>query len=76
MPIYEYQCSQCGQREERLESMSAPSGHDCPGCGAALGMARALSVPSLAFPSTSAPAPVCAPSAPACAGGGGCPYGH
>jgi len=74
MPLYEYQCSQCGQREERLESLSAPSGHDCPGCGAALGMARALSVPSLAFGSQ--PEPSCSQAAPACAGGGGCPYGH
>jgi putative FmdB family regulatory protein len=74
MPIYEYVCSQCGRQEERLESLSAPSGHDCPGCGAALGMARALSVPALAFPA--GPSQGCAPSAPACAGGGGCPYGH
>ena len=72
MPLDEYKCTQCGRQEERLESLSAPSGHDCPECGAALGMARSLSAPSLALSSSPAPSPAAHP----CASGGGCPYGH
>lgn len=33
MPIYEYQCGDCGVRFERLQSMSAPSVGECPECG-------------------------------------------
>ncbi len=33
MPIYEYQCEDCGVRFERLQSMSAPSVAACPECG-------------------------------------------
>ena len=33
MPIYEYQCEDCGVRFERLQSMSAPSVGVCPECG-------------------------------------------
>ncbi len=33
MPIYEYQCEDCGVRFERLQSMSAPSTGVCPECG-------------------------------------------
>ncbi len=44
MPLYEYRCEACGQPEEKLESLSAPTSHACPGCGAADGMKRQLSV--------------------------------
>ena len=33
MPIYEYQCEDCGVRFERMQSMSAPSVGTCPECG-------------------------------------------
>jgi len=32
-PLYEYQCTQCSEREERLEPVSAPGSHTCPQCG-------------------------------------------
>jgi putative FmdB family regulatory protein len=73
MPLYEYRCSACGSREERLETLAAPSSHDCPGCGRSLGMERILSAPALAL-QASAPAP--AAGGPPCGMGGGCacPY--
>ena len=33
MPIYEYQCSACGHRCERLQSISAPPFTKCSACG-------------------------------------------
>lgn len=33
MPIYEYECEQCGVRFERLQRMSDPPLSDCPECG-------------------------------------------
>lgn len=32
MPIYEYECEQCGVRFERLQRMSDASLSDCPEC--------------------------------------------
>ncbi len=32
MPIYEYECEQCGVRFERLQRMSDPSLTECPEC--------------------------------------------
>jgi putative FmdB family regulatory protein len=32
MPIYEYQCEQCGLRFDRLESMAATPATSCPEC--------------------------------------------
>jgi putative FmdB family regulatory protein len=32
MPIYEYECEQCGVRFERLQRMTEPSLTDCPEC--------------------------------------------
>ncbi len=43
MPLYEYRCSACGAQEEKLQSFSAPTEHDCPKCGASVGMARQIS---------------------------------
>ncbi|GLQ96655.1 FmdB family zinc ribbon protein [Dyella mobilis] len=34
MPIYEFQCSACGHRFDRLQKMSDPDPTDCPDCGA------------------------------------------
>jgi putative FmdB family regulatory protein len=44
MPLYEYRCEACGQREEKLESLSAPQVHDCPGCSVPSGMKRQISI--------------------------------
>lgn len=33
MPIYEYQCEECGVRFERMQSMSSPVVPVCPECG-------------------------------------------
>jgi putative FmdB family regulatory protein len=46
MPLYEYRCESCGEREEKLESFSAPTEHDCAGCGTPHGMIRQLSLTS------------------------------
>ena len=35
MPIYEYQCAECGQLFEELVSASAEAAPPCPECGAA-----------------------------------------
>ena len=32
MPIYEYQCKQCGHQDSFLESMRAPKTRKCPQC--------------------------------------------
>lgn len=33
MPIYEYQCSECGHQQEALQKMSDAPLTDCPACG-------------------------------------------
>lgn len=43
MPLYEYRCAVCGAKEEKLQSFSAPTEHDCLHCGQAAGMSRQLS---------------------------------
>lgn len=68
MPLYEYRCQACGRAEERLETLAAPSRHDCAECGSFLGMVRQLSVPALA---TQDPGRGMA-ERPSCASGGGC----
>ncbi|AHE97395.1 FmdB family zinc ribbon protein [Thioalkalivibrio paradoxus] len=34
MPIYEYECSACGDRTEVIQKVSDPALTDCPACGA------------------------------------------
>lgn len=63
MPLYEYACSTCGAREERLEPLSAASSHDCPSCGTGAGMQRQLSAAAVAV----------AGAGPSCATGT-CPF--
>jgi len=46
MPLYEYRCESCGEKEEKLEGISAPTEHDCAQCGVPLGMRRQLSLTS------------------------------
>lgn len=43
MPLYEYRCSVCGAKEEKIQSFSAPTEHDCAQCGQTVGMTRQLS---------------------------------
>ena len=43
MPLYEYRCEACGAKEERLQSFSAPTTHNCPKCGLAEAMHREIS---------------------------------
>ncbi len=33
MPIYEYQCANCGKSIELLQKVSEPPARDCPECG-------------------------------------------
>src|SRR5215467_7183905 len=33
MPIYEFECTECGERFERLQKLSDPDPTDCPTCG-------------------------------------------
>ncbi len=33
MPIYEYECTQCGHRMEAIQQLSDPVLTDCPACG-------------------------------------------
>jgi len=35
MPIYEFECSSCGVRFDRLQKLSDPDPAACPDCGAA-----------------------------------------
>jgi putative FmdB family regulatory protein len=47
MPIYEYQCLQCGKRTEQLQRMSDPPLAACPECGGA--MKKLISSPAVQF---------------------------
>jgi putative FmdB family regulatory protein len=86
MPLYEYRCDACGQPEEKLESLSAPTSHGCLSCGAQDGMKRQLSVAAFALsgdgwyrgaasaPAEAAPKTETPKSGHGCAAGGcGCP---
>ncbi|MDM5147518.1 zinc ribbon domain-containing protein [Candidatus Persebacteraceae bacterium Df01] len=33
MPIYEYQCKQCGHQDSDMDSINAPRVKKCPSCG-------------------------------------------
>ncbi|GAB3782135.1 FmdB family zinc ribbon protein [Dyella agri] len=45
MPIYEFECSQCGHRFDRLQKLSDADPTDCPECGAPR-VQRRVSAPS------------------------------
>lgn len=47
MPLYEYECKQCHQRVEKIQSFSAPPEKICPQCGGEL--ERVISAPALQF---------------------------
>ena len=45
MPIYEFECSHCGHRFDRLQKLSDADPVDCPACGAPQ-VRRRVSAPS------------------------------
>ena len=48
MPIYEYQCEQCGTCFEEIQKMSDPNIKQCPSCGKGP-VRRLLSSPAIQF---------------------------
>ncbi len=50
MPLYPYQCTQCGYRFEKIQSFSDKPLKQCPKCGGAL--ERQLTAPGLKFVGT------------------------
>ena len=47
MPLYEYQCDQCGHRFERIQKFSDPLVSECPKCGGAV--QKLVSSPAFQF---------------------------
>ncbi len=47
MPLYEYRCTQCGHRFEKIQSFTAEPETACPKCGGSL--QRPLTAPALQF---------------------------
>ena len=47
MPLYEYECKQCHQHLEKIQSFSAPPEKVCPKCGGEL--ERVISAPAFQF---------------------------
>jgi len=45
MPIYDYQCTSCGHKDEVMRKISAASTEACPQCGAET-FSKLLSAPS------------------------------
>lgn len=50
MPLYEYECSKCHHRFEKIESFSAPPRQPCPKCGQTA--ERQLAAPAIQFKGT------------------------
>lgn len=47
MPLYEYQCGQCGERVEIIQKISDPPYTHCPKCGSE--MKKLVSAPAIQF---------------------------
>ncbi|HEY6413275.1 MAG TPA: zinc ribbon domain-containing protein [Edaphobacter sp.] len=47
MPLYEYECTQCHERTEKIQKFSDPEITTCPHCSGHL--ERVLSAPAVAF---------------------------
>jgi putative FmdB family regulatory protein len=47
MPLYEYQCKECGRRTEKIQKFSDPELTTCPFCSGAL--ERTLTAPAVHF---------------------------
>jgi putative FmdB family regulatory protein len=50
VPLYEYECTKCKQRFERLAKFSDPPATECPACGGAV--SQLVSAPSIRFKGT------------------------
>ena len=50
MPLYEYQCTSCGERIEVLQRLGAAPPSQCPRCGGTL--EKLISAPALQFKGT------------------------
>lgn len=46
MPIYEFECRDCGAGFERLQKLSDPDPEQCPACSASDSIRRRISAPS------------------------------
>lgn len=49
MPIYEYECAECGMHREFIQKVSDAAPVDCPGCGARNSLRRLISSPAIQF---------------------------
>ena len=47
MPLYEYQCTKCKRRTEKIESVAGPHLKKCPHCGGKV--ERLLAAPAIQF---------------------------
>jgi putative FmdB family regulatory protein len=47
MPLYEYECKECGRRTEKIQKFSDPELTVCPHCGGPL--ERTLTAPAVQF---------------------------
>ncbi len=47
MPLYEYECTACHKRTEKIQKFSDPEITQCPKCGGPL--ERVISAPAIAF---------------------------
>ena len=47
MPLYEYECTNCHKRTEKIQKFSDPEITECPHCGG--GLERVLSAPAVSF---------------------------
>ena len=47
MPLYEYQCTKCKRRTEKIESVTGPHLNKCPHCGGKV--ERLLAAPAIQF---------------------------
>jgi putative FmdB family regulatory protein len=50
MPLYEYQCTQCGRVTEHLQNMNGPPLAACPNCGGEV--KKLISAPAFQFKGT------------------------
>lgn len=49
MPIYEYECSACGQRSEFIQKFSDAAKTDCEKCGEKNSLSKLISSPAIQF---------------------------
>lgn len=52
MPIYEYECSACGTRFERLQKLSDPEPSACPKCHTTMQIQKCVTAPSFRLAGT------------------------